>query len=76
LRCQCPFEHGAPERAGEAPCRQPRLTPKQDAAVTAHYEAGDMSVPEIAALFNVSRPSVYRSIDRHRRRLTFASSSR
>ncbi|MBT2497592.1 recombinase family protein [Agromyces sp. ISL-38] len=54
--------------------RQPRLTPKQDAAVTAHYEAGDMSVPEIAALFNVSRPSVYRAIERHR--LTLVSSSR
>lgn len=46
--------------------RQPRLKPKQDAAVTAHYEAGDMSVPEIAALFNVSRPSIYRAIERHR----------
>jgi len=53
--------------------RQPRLTPKQDAAVAAHYEAGDMSVPEIAALFNVSRPSVYRAIDRHR--LMIAASS-
>lgn len=52
--------------------RQPRLTPKQDAAVTAHYEAGDMPVPEIAALFNVSRPSIYRAIERHR--ATLASS--
>ncbi len=49
--------------------RQPRLTPKQDAAVTAHYEASEMSVPEIAALFNVSRPSVYRAMERHRRTL-------
>lgn len=48
--------------------RQPRFTPKQDAAIAQHLDEGDMTPIEIATLFNTSRASVYRAAQRHRER--------
>ena len=50
--------------------RQPKLTPKQDAAVALHFADPKMDIPEIAGLFNISRSSVYRAVERHTRRET------
>jgi DNA invertase Pin-like site-specific DNA recombinase len=48
--------------------KPPKLNVKQDAIVAAHYETGDMAMQEIANLFNISRASEYRAIERHRSR--------
>ncbi|HEY9263346.1 MAG TPA: recombinase family protein [Mycobacterium sp.] len=48
--------------------RRPNLTPKQDAAIAAHFDTGTMSVTDIAQLFNTSRAGAYRARDRHRAR--------
>jgi len=44
--------------------RQPRLKPAQDREIRRMHDSGDYNVAEIAALFSVSRPTVYRSLDR------------
>lgn len=48
--------------------RQPRFSPKQDAAIARHLDEGDMTPAEIADLFTTSRATVYRAAERHRRR--------
>jgi hypothetical protein len=44
--------------------KQPRLKPAQDREIRRMHDSGDYNVAEIAALFSVSRPTVYRSLDR------------
>jgi len=44
--------------------RQSRLKPAQDREIRRMHDSGDYNVAEIAALFSVSRPTVYRSLDR------------
>lgn len=48
--------------------RQPRFTPKQDAAIARHLTEGEMNPLEIADLFTTSRASVYRAAQRHEHR--------
>jgi DNA invertase Pin-like site-specific DNA recombinase len=48
--------------------RQPKLTPKQDAAVALHFADPKTDISEIATMFNISRSSVYRAVERHTRR--------
>lgn len=48
--------------------KQPKLSPKQDAALARHFSDGKLDIPEIAIMFNVSRSSVYRAVERHNRR--------
>ncbi|MGI0520196.1 recombinase family protein [Microbacterium maritypicum] len=48
--------------------RQPRFTPKQDAAIARHMDEGDMTPSEIADLFQASRATIYRAAQRHRDR--------
>jgi len=43
---------------------QPRLKPAQDREIRRMHDRGDYNVAEIAALFSVSRPTVYRSLER------------
>ena len=45
---------------------QSRLKPAQDREIRRMHDSGDYNVAEIAALFSVSRPTVYRSLDRAR----------
>jgi DNA invertase Pin-like site-specific DNA recombinase len=52
--------------------RQPRFTPKQDAAIARHMEERDMTPEEIATLFGTSRASVYRAAKRHEERTAAA----
>ena len=44
--------------------KQSRLKPPQDREIRRMHDSGDYTVAEIAALFSVSRPTVYRSLDR------------
>jgi DNA invertase Pin-like site-specific DNA recombinase len=48
--------------------RRPRLTPEQDASLAEYFADPEVDVSEIAALFNLSRSSVYRALGRHRQR--------
>ena len=44
--------------------RQPRLKPAQDREIRRMHDRGDYNIAGIAALFSVSRPTVYRSLER------------
>ena len=44
--------------------KQPSLKPAQDREIRRMRDSGDYNVAEIAALFSISRPTVYRSLDR------------
>ena len=44
--------------------KQPVLKPAQDREIRRIHDSGDYNVAEIAALFSVSRPTVYRSLER------------
>jgi len=44
--------------------KQPSLSPAQDREIRRMHDRGDYNVAEIAALFSISRPTVYRSLDR------------
>jgi DNA invertase Pin-like site-specific DNA recombinase len=44
--------------------KQPSLKPAQDREIRRMHASGDYNVAEIAALFNISRPTVYRSLER------------
>jgi len=51
--------------AGLARWRAPRaVKPAQDREIRRMHDSGDYNVAEIAALFSVSRPTVYRSLER------------
>ena len=44
--------------------KQPVLKPAQDREIRRMHDSGDYNVAGIAALFSVSRPTVYRSLER------------
>ncbi len=44
--------------------KQSRLKPAQDREIRRMHDSGDYNIAEIAALFSVSRPTVYRSLER------------
>ena len=48
--------------------KQPKLTPRQDAALLKMYDEGETSVAELAEMFGVSRTSAYRALERSRGR--------
>lgn len=48
--------------------RRSKFTARQDAAMARHLEAGEVSVAEVADMFQTSRASVYRAAERHRQR--------
>jgi DNA invertase Pin-like site-specific DNA recombinase len=49
---------------GKLKGKQPKLKPAQDREIRRMHDSGDYDVAGIAALFNVSRPTVYRSLQR------------
>jgi DNA invertase Pin-like site-specific DNA recombinase len=49
---------------GKLKGKQPKLKPAQDREIRRMHDSGDYNVAEIAALFTVSRPTVYRSLQR------------
>ena len=44
--------------------KQPSLKPAQDREIRRMHDSGDYNIAEIAALFSISRPTVYRSLER------------
>lgn len=55
--------------------RVSKFTPRLDALIYDQYERGEIPVGEIAKLFNTSRTSAYRAIERHTARLQEAAGS-
>ena len=49
---------------GELRGKQPTLRAAQDREIRRMHDSGDYSIAEIAGLFSVSRPTVYRSLER------------
>ncbi|MBV9161994.1 MAG: recombinase family protein [Pseudonocardiales bacterium] len=47
--------------------KQPKLSARQQAHLIALHDAGTHTVVELAELFNVSRPTVYRVLERRQR---------
>lgn len=45
--------------------KQPSKTPREDAAIAGQVALGELSISEIARMFNTSRSGVYRALDRH-----------
>jgi DNA invertase Pin-like site-specific DNA recombinase len=46
--------------------RKPKLNPRQEAHLATLMATGEHSVAELADLFGVSRPTVYRALQRSR----------
>jgi DNA invertase Pin-like site-specific DNA recombinase len=44
--------------------QKPKLGPRQVALARAMYDAGELTVAQIAAEFGVTRPTIYRHLDR------------
>ncbi|MEV4515644.1 recombinase family protein [Dactylosporangium sp. NPDC049525] len=54
---------------GKLKGRQPKLNPRQQAHLVNLHQAGTHTIPELADLFSVSRPTVYRVLERARTRI-------
>lgn len=52
------------EAKGKLRGKQPKLKPGQAREVRRMHDSGDYTVVEIAEMFNVSRPTVYRTLER------------
>jgi DNA invertase Pin-like site-specific DNA recombinase len=48
--------------------KQPKLNRRQEAHLVALLKCGEYSTPELADLFGVARSTVYRALERERRR--------
>jgi DNA invertase Pin-like site-specific DNA recombinase len=46
--------------------KQPKLSARQQAHLVEQYRTGDYSIADLAELFGVSRPTVYRVLERQR----------
>jgi DNA invertase Pin-like site-specific DNA recombinase len=44
--------------------RQPKLSTKQQAELRRMHDAGDHSITDLAEVFSISRPTVYRTLQR------------
>ena len=49
---------------GKLKGRQPKLTSKQQAELKRLHAAGEHSITDLAEIFDVSRPTVYRTLNR------------
>lgn len=47
---------------GKPRAKKPKLSPKQQAELRLMHEAGEHSIWDLAQVFNVSRPTVYRTL--------------
>ncbi len=46
--------------------KQPKLSDKQQRELTRMHATGEYSISDLAEVFSVSRPTVYRTLQRHR----------
>ena len=51
---------------GKLKGRQPKLSKKQQTELVRMHDAGDHSITDLAGLFSISRPTVYRTLNRVR----------
>ena len=51
---------------GKLKGRQPKLSAKQQSELARMHEAGEHSITDLADVFSISRPTVYRTINRVR----------
>ena len=49
---------------GKLKGRQPKLSPKQQRELKKMHGTGDYTISDLGELFSVSRPTVYRTINR------------
>lgn len=52
--------------AGKLRGKPPKLSPAQDRHIRKMYDSGDYTIGEIAEVFKVTRPTIYRSLERTR----------
>lgn len=55
-----------PEVRARLKGKQPKLSPRQDAALLKQYEESEIPVRDLAKTFNISRTGVYRALERAR----------
>ena len=60
----CAAERAWPSRGRRLRGRQPKLSAKQQAELRRMHASGDYSIADLAELFTVSRPTVYRTLQR------------
>ena len=53
-----------PRDRGKLRCQQPKLTDRQQRGLCRMHATGEYSISEIAGIFSVSRPTVYRTLNR------------
>jgi DNA invertase Pin-like site-specific DNA recombinase len=72
--CGCGPEKGMAIATSKGKLRgkQPKLTGRQQAHLVQLHAAGEHNIAELAELFAVSRPTVYRVLERHRASTTSA----
>lgn len=63
-----------PEVRAKLKGKQTRMSAKNDQTIVWQHENG-MTIAELATRFNVSRPSIYRAIDRHQTRQTTSAAA-
>jgi len=51
---------------GKLKGRKPKLSTRQQQELKRMHDTGDYSVSDLAELFSISRPTVYRTLDRQR----------
>ncbi len=72
LRLRAREGMAAARAKGKLRGRQPKLSPRQQAELRRMHATGDYSVAGLAGLFTVSRPTVYRTLQRDDRSATSA----
>ncbi|MCY1740837.1 helix-turn-helix domain-containing protein [Ensifer sp. SL37] len=49
---------------GKLRCKKPKLSDRQQKELRRMYDTGDYSISDLAELFSISRPTVYRTLNR------------
>ena len=60
-----PRGHGHRPRQGKLRGKQPKLSDRQQRELCRMHATGEYSISDLAELFSVSRPTVYRTLNRH-----------
>ncbi|MBA8824800.1 DNA invertase Pin-like site-specific DNA recombinase [Saccharopolyspora lacisalsi] len=61
-----PFQaYPVPSRRASCFGKQPKLSPKQQAELRRMHASGDYTITDLTELFSVSRPTVYRTLQRN-----------
>ena len=55
--------------------KQPKLSPRQEAHLVELYNAGEHTGAELAEIFGVARATIYRAVERDRRKVSYNGSA-